>query len=55
VLIGASQLSQLQDNLGAADIQLSTQEAQDLDAASALAPVYPNWFMVDKQSAQALG
>jgi hypothetical protein len=43
---------------GAADIELSAQEAQNLDAASALAPVYPNWFiegMVDKRSAQAVG
>lgn len=58
VLIGASKLGQLQDNLGAADIELSAQQAQDLDAASALAPVYPNWFierMVDKAIAQAVG
>jgi aryl-alcohol dehydrogenase-like predicted oxidoreductase len=58
VLIGATKLSQLQDNLGAAGVELSAREMQELDAASTLAPVYPNWFierMVDKQTVQILG
>ena len=44
ILLGASKLSQLEDNLGAANIQLSDQEVMELDALTAPAPLYPNWF-----------
>jgi len=44
ILLGASKLSQLEDNLGAANIQLSDQEVTELDALTAPAPLYPNWF-----------
>jgi aryl-alcohol dehydrogenase-like predicted oxidoreductase len=36
--------SQLEDNLGAANIQLSEKEVAELDAFTAPAPLYPNWF-----------
>ncbi|HWX00801.1 aldo/keto reductase, partial [Collimonas sp.] len=45
ILIGASKLPQLEDNLGAASIKLSAEEVAELDAATPLAPVYPNWFI----------
>jgi aryl-alcohol dehydrogenase-like predicted oxidoreductase len=44
ILLGASKLSQLEDNLGAANIQLSEKEVAELDAFTAPAPLYPNWF-----------
>ena len=44
ILLGASKLSQLEDNLGAANIQLSDPEVTELDALTAPAPLYPNWF-----------
>jgi aryl-alcohol dehydrogenase-like predicted oxidoreductase len=57
VLLGASKLSQLNDNLAAADLKLTDAEIAELDAATPLAPVYPNWFnakLVDQPVAQAL-
>ena len=45
VLIGASKLNQLDDNLGAANVTLTEAEMAELDAATALSPVYPNWFI----------
>lgn len=44
ILLGASKLSQLDDNLGAANIQLSADEVAELDQLTAPAPLYPNWF-----------
>jgi len=44
ILLGASKLSQLEDNLGAANIKLTEQEVTELDALTAPAPLYPNWF-----------
>lgn len=52
VLVGASKLAQLEDNLGAAQLQLSPAELATLDEATALAPVYPNWF-IDRLADQA--
>lgn len=57
VLLGSSKSSQLQDNLKAADLQLPAQDLAALDQATALAPVYPNWFIdnaIDMPVAQAL-
>ena len=57
VLIGASKLHQLDDNLGAANFALSEAEMAELDAATALSPVYPNWFierLQDQVTAKAL-
>ncbi len=53
VLLGASRPHQLADNLGAADLVLAAEEVAALDAATPLAPVYPNWF-VERMSDTAL-
>jgi aryl-alcohol dehydrogenase-like predicted oxidoreductase len=45
VLLGASKLNQLDDNLGAANVRLTQAELAELDAETALSPVYPNWFI----------
>ena len=44
VIVGASSLGQLDDNLAAADLVLGTDELDRLDAATALAPIYPAWW-----------
>jgi aryl-alcohol dehydrogenase-like predicted oxidoreductase len=57
VLIGATKAYQLADNLKAIDVTLTEAELAELDAATALPPVYPNWFierLTDTQLAQAL-
>lgn len=51
MLIGATKEHQLQDNLAAANLALTGAEILELDAATPLPPVYPNWFIdnfVDK-------
>jgi aryl-alcohol dehydrogenase-like predicted oxidoreductase len=45
VLVGATKRAQLEDNLQAVDVTLATDEIAALDEATALAPVYPNWFI----------
>jgi diketogulonate reductase-like aldo/keto reductase len=57
VLIGASKLAQLDDNLGAADVHLTPDDIAELDAATPLLPVYPNWYidsLTDQPVNQAL-
>ncbi len=44
VIVGASSLEQLDDNLGAADLVLDGHELAALDAATRLAPIYPAWW-----------
>jgi aryl-alcohol dehydrogenase-like predicted oxidoreductase len=44
VIVGASKLSQLEDNLIAADLRLSADEIAALDEMTKPAAVYPNWF-----------
>ena len=46
VILGARTLEQLKDNLGAADIELTPEEVQVLDAASSLPDLYP-YSMID--------
>jgi aryl-alcohol dehydrogenase-like predicted oxidoreductase len=58
VLVGATKRSQLQDNLGSMDLKLTEEELGQLDAATILTPVYPNWYIqnfVDSATAEALG
>ncbi len=43
-IVGASSLQQLDDNLAAADLELTSEELATLDAATALAPIYPAWW-----------
>jgi aryl-alcohol dehydrogenase-like predicted oxidoreductase len=42
VIVGASRVSQLGDNLGAVDLELTSEELRDLDELTAPAPPYPN-------------
>jgi aryl-alcohol dehydrogenase-like predicted oxidoreductase len=52
VIVGAKNLTQLQDNLAAVNVQLSQEELATLDAVSALPAEYPGWmfqFFVDQQ------
>ncbi len=44
ILLGASKVAQLDDNLGASDVTLTADEVQALDSATAPRPIYPNWF-----------
>jgi aryl-alcohol dehydrogenase-like predicted oxidoreductase len=59
VIIGSTRLGQLEDNLQAAAVSLTAAEIAELDAATAPAPVYPNFFMdniaQDRPVAEALG
>src|SRR6201993_2485655 len=57
ILIGASKLAQLDDNLGAASVQLTLEELAQLDQLTAPTPVYPNWFQsfaIDAGAREAL-
>jgi aryl-alcohol dehydrogenase-like predicted oxidoreductase len=57
VLVGATKPHQLDDNLAAVDLKLTEADIAELDAATPLAPVYPNWFienLADRSTAQAL-
>jgi len=45
VIIGVSKMSQLEDNLGAADLNLTADEITRLNAASALREMYPYRFI----------
>ena len=44
ILLGASNVSQFDDNLGALNVKLSREELNVLDQMTRPAPVYPNWF-----------
>lgn len=44
VLIGASKLSQLQDNLAAAHLTLRTEDLERLNSITEPRAIYPNWF-----------
>lgn len=54
VIIGAKRIDQLQDNLGATGIALSTQELAALDAVTRLPAEYPGW-MLERQGAYRAG
>lgn len=45
VIIGAKTVEQLDDNLAAAEIDLTAEEMAALDKASALPPEYPGWML----------
>jgi aryl-alcohol dehydrogenase-like predicted oxidoreductase len=44
ILLGASKLSQLEDNLGANELEVSATEIAELDKLTAPPPLYPHWF-----------
>lgn len=57
VLLGATKLAQLEDNLKAIDLQIPAAELAELDAATVPDKVYPNWFieqLADAEVAKAL-
>ena len=45
VLIGTKRMEQLNDNLGAVDVQLSAEDIQTLNDVSALPAEYPGWML----------
>jgi aryl-alcohol dehydrogenase-like predicted oxidoreductase len=58
ILVGASSRKQLDENLEAADVQLSSEDLAALDTATKPVAIYPNWFnerVVDAKAYQALG
>lgn len=58
IILGASRLSQLEDNLAAADIVLDDAQVARLDACLPPHRVYPNWFnamTADQPHREALG
>ncbi|HEX5418419.1 MAG TPA: aldo/keto reductase, partial [Gammaproteobacteria bacterium] len=58
ILIGASNMKQLDDNLGATELRLEADEVAQLDAATAPRIPYPNWFnerVTDGKAHEALG
>jgi aryl-alcohol dehydrogenase-like predicted oxidoreductase len=57
VLMGSSKMSQLEDNLAAAQVHLAAEEVAELDRLSAPPVQYPGWFInrvVDEQVKKAL-
>ncbi len=44
VIIGANKMAQLEDNLGAAELNLSPHEVEKLDSLTAEQPIYPGWM-----------
>jgi aryl-alcohol dehydrogenase-like predicted oxidoreductase len=58
VILGATKLTQLEDNLGASNLTLSPEELRELDTANPLPRLYPNSFhqwVADKTALVALG
>jgi aryl-alcohol dehydrogenase-like predicted oxidoreductase len=53
VIVGATSIEQLDDNLAAAEVSLSADEMAKLDQVSALPPEYPKW-MIERQGADRL-
>jgi aryl-alcohol dehydrogenase-like predicted oxidoreductase len=45
VIVGAKRPEQLADNIAATRLQLSTEDLQQIDAASKLPPEYPGWML----------
>jgi aryl-alcohol dehydrogenase-like predicted oxidoreductase len=45
VIVGAKRVEQLNDNIGATKVRLSTEELQQLDEISRLPAEYPGWMM----------
>jgi len=50
IIIGANKMSQLEDNLKAADLELTQKEVEQLSRTTAPRAIYPQW-MVERQNA----
>jgi aryl-alcohol dehydrogenase-like predicted oxidoreductase len=48
VIVGAKRMDQLQDNLAAADLELTADEIKLLDEVSNLPPEYPGWVLAEQ-------
>jgi aryl-alcohol dehydrogenase-like predicted oxidoreductase len=58
VLVGATKMQQLDDNLRAGDVKLTAEELAALDELTRPKPIYPNWFTdttADTKLKEALG
>ena len=58
ILVGASSVAQLDENLKATDVKLEADELAALDEATKPTPPYPHWFtsrVVDSKVYEALG
>ena len=53
VIVGAKNIEQLDDNLGATEVTLDESELAKLNEVSALAPEYPAW-MIERQGAERM-
>jgi aryl-alcohol dehydrogenase-like predicted oxidoreductase len=53
VIVGAKTVEQLDDNLAAADLELSAGQIDSLDAVSALPKEYPGWMLERQGAARA--
>ena len=49
IIIGANKMSQLEDNLKAADLELTAAELEVLSTTTSPAPRYPQW-MIERQN-----
>ena len=47
VIIGARDMTQLKENLGAVGWNLTAEQVAKLDAASKVTPIYPYWHQAD--------
>lgn len=57
ILLGASRMSQLEDNLGATDVQIAAEDLGELGRLTEPNPIYPNWFhkfALDSTASEAL-
>ncbi len=57
VLLGSSKIAQLDENLSAGDLELTSEEIATLDQLTRPEPLYPNWFttnLLDSQVTEAL-
>jgi aryl-alcohol dehydrogenase-like predicted oxidoreductase len=54
IIIGANKMSQLEDNLKAADLRLTDEEVEQLSRTTAPPALYPEW-MIERQNAGRLG
>ncbi len=58
IIVGATKLHQLEDNLKAVEVKLNEEELSELDSMTAPAPLYPHWFnnnLVDARHKEVLG
>lgn len=53
VIVGARTPAQLEDNLGAGQLELNAEELTHLDELSALPPEYPGWMLVRQGQSRA--